>query len=201
MFVTIPQNERTRDKWDLEENLGFVSFYHNGKIYKVRNTGNDVDNTIMHYLGFIDQYYQKIKEEIYKCRTLGNCRNEAILFVKTPTDFQEIPVNNIFEGVNKPKFIIRCDNDGLYFAKDNDYRATRRHIMLSLRTKQGKPRSWSSVKKLLLHELAHTMCNHCTYREEGNHQEDFNKSENFLKELVSSSVPLREMEQKGIYFL
>lgn len=199
MYVTIPENEKTRHKWDLEENRGFVSFYNNGKIYKVRQTGKKIDNDIMEYLSFIDQYYQKIKEEIYNCRSLGNCRNEAILFLKTPTDFQEIPENNIFEGVNKPKFIILSDNDGLYFEKDNDYRATRRHIMLSLRTKQQKPRSWKNVKKLLLHELAHTMCNHCTYREQGNHQGDFNKSEKFLNQIVDNSIQLREMDKSIIF--
>lgn len=195
-IATISINERTRKKWDIEENRGFVKGFINGKIYKTLKHHNN--QKVLQYLNFLDQYLYTLKEEMiqrkYSCYE-NNCQNESLLFIKTPCTLQEIPNNTVFEGINKPKNIVIFSGDGLQFEKDNGYRAGNRHIMLSLRTKTGRLRTWSKVKKLFLHELAHTMCNHVTYREAGNHEGDFVKAEQFLNFLVQTSPRLIRIEE------
>jgi hypothetical protein len=195
--VVIRENERTKKKWDLEESKGFINgISPYGSIYKIRNIHNNNNETLV-YLGLIHKYIYELKNILSK-----NNSSEARVFVKTPHTIQEIPYNGVYEGINKPKCIVSCSNDGLQFRKDNNYRAGVRHIMLSLRTKTGKLRKWEIVKKLLLHELAHTMCNHITYREEGNHEDDFYNSENLLKSVGSHKLNDIEKEiMKELFFV
>jgi len=192
----IVENVKTKKKWDIEENRGFVQGLINGRIYKFLKKHND--QKVLQYLNFLENYLYILKEEMIQKQYIcygQNCQNESLLFIKTPCTLQEIPHDTVFEGINKPKNIVIFSGDGLRFKKDNDYRAGRRHIMLSLRTKTGRLRPWTKVKKLFLHELAHTLCNHVTYREEGNHEDDFVKAENFLNVMVQSSPRLLELEK------
>lgn len=202
--ATIAKNEQTRSKWDLEENRGFVNGLHNGRIYKIRKTSYGNDEKVLKYLHFLETYVYTLKNEMMHKREFCHdkkCENETALFVRTPCTLQEIPQNGVYEGVNKPKYIVNYSGDGLRFSKDNQFRAGNRHIMLSLRNKNGSLRAWSKVKRLFLHELAHTMCNHVTYREAGNHQGDFTKSENFLKSLSKTSPRLKQLEEQLQYEL
>lgn len=195
--ISIPINERTRKKWDIEENHGFVQGLMNGRIYKIRKTHNGNDEKVLKYLNLLELYLYTLKNVMLRNKHLcydKSCENEAALFIRTPCTLQEIPPGTNFEGINKPKNIVSFRGDGLHFAKDNEYRAGNRHIMLSLRTKSGALRAWSKVKRLFLHEMAHTLCNHITYREAGNHQSDFTKSENFLKFMSGYSPELKEIE-------
>ena len=196
----IPINDKMREKWDLEENQGFHWGYTpNGNRYKIRS-GLGGEAKVLRYLELIHEYIYTLKGVIlanpYLCENCG-CTNEALLFVVTPCTLQEIPEGTDFEGINKPKNIVSYPSGKKIFHKDNNYRAGGRHIMLSLRNKSGGLRSWTSVKRLLLHELAHTLCNHCTYRESGNHEKkDFGKCESFLGRITSGSVELQGLESQ-----
>lgn len=182
--IVIPENEKTRKKWDLEENRHFVSGNVNDRVYKALRKNKPTDQKIFDYLYCLHQYIYLLKRLMLENpQVCQECRCETTVFIITPHEVQEICQNTTYEGINKPKFLVQSPEDGLLFKRDNHVRAGLRLVMLSLRTPSGNFRSWSKVKKLLLHELAHTMCNHCTYREDENHEEDFDKCEAFLKKL------------------
>lgn len=98
--------------------------------------------------------------------------------------------NNKFNGLNKPRSIVyvepyngewKCCN----YNKDNNLRASSRHILLTIRG-NNKLTTYKEYIDLLIHELAHTMCNHVIYREEGNHMDDFRMYENLLKSIINN---------------
>jgi hypothetical protein len=116
------------------------------------------------------------------------------LICKTPIDLMEIGMDSrsrIFEGINKPKDIVKIETRNLkgtllgdfdHERLDKEYRA--RHRLIILKLKNGKSlRKWNDVKRLLLHELSHTMCNHLMYYNDRNHQQDFDICEKLLKDI------------------
>ena len=182
-------NEKTKHKWDLEEDEGFLPLTYENNTYKIRDTLYGNEYNVLRLLNYLNKYLFLIKIEMYNNEQScikNKCHHSSELFIKTKTTLQEIPKNNLYEGINKPKFIVYYSGDGLKFKRDNKYRSGLRHIMLSLRDSRGKIRSWAKIKKLFIHELTHTMCNHCTYREKENHEEDFHQNERFLKLLIKS---------------
>lgn len=173
-MVLIPENERTKHIWDLNENYKFITVNN----YKVINRKGYKNASYV--LNFIDNY-------IIKLQNLASNKNNNCYvnnFINVPHFVQEIPDNKMFEGINKPKHI-QYSKHPRGFPRDDQYITGCRLIMLNIRYEDGKIRPWKDIKKLLLHELAHTMCNHCTYRDEGNHQHDFHKSEKFLTTLAN----------------
>lgn len=195
--VIIPENERTKSKWDIEENRGFQwKVLNNNRKYKVfvNHRSNKNVEKVASLLYRIEQYVDHLK---YYLKQYLNYNNQYIahqnVFIDTPHIFQEIGSGTLYEGINKPKNIIQLQQFPKLFSKDNQYRAGYRLVMLSLRTKSGNLRTWNKIKRLLLHELAHTMCNHITYREEGNHEKDFDDCESILHN-IASLRPLKEFE-------
>ena len=123
-----------------------------------------------------------------------DCFSESAVFVITPHTIQEIPEGTVFEGINKPKFIVESPSDNLMFKKDNEYRSGNRHIMLSIRTKKWKIKIVESCLKDYYYMNLLILCVITLHiEEEGNHQEDFHKSEAFLKE-ISKSEPCSQIE-------
>lgn len=194
----IPINEQKRKIWDINETSGMIKLAgKSGNVFIVKNTKNK--NKVIDILDKIHQYIQIIKQELADCWANGtldfSCLNGSILLITTPCTIQEMTRNNKFDGLNKPKNIVKLKNfDGLGFREDSELRAGRRHIMLTI-CENGKLRPWKKIKKLLLHELAHTMCNHVTYREEGNHLEDFHMYETFLKNFTSNNPNIANYER------
>lgn len=174
--------DHRREIWDLDENTGFTSHKIQNKRYLLRTDIPNTHQTLM-YIYLIDMY---IKNIIHGCeRSINlairkNCLSGVTILINTPYTLQEITKNSIFEGMNKPKgvYFKKCD---LHTLMDNEYLASSRHIMLKLRNESGKLMSWNYMRNLILHELAHTMCNHVIYRDSGNHQKkDFHKYNTFL---------------------
>lgn len=183
-YITLKHNRdaNKRDHWDIEENDGFE--YING--YKI-NTKYSKKNTIKAatLLYHIDRYIHAICDELEQVD-----HPYCYLFCRTPHILQEISYNKGYEGINKPKKIIHWKND---FFRDQ-YRATERRVMLSLRKKNGTLRNWAPMKKLLLHELSHTMCNHILYYNEENHEDDFDAAERYLKNITIRSPRIKSIE-------
>lgn len=196
--VIIPENERTKSKWDIEENKGFqwkiVNHDRKYKVFVNHRSKKNIEKVAL-LLNYIEQYVEYLK--YYLSYNTSPKSNQYIahqnVFIDTPHIFQEIGSGTLYEGINKPKNIIHIQHPPKLFSKDNQYRAEYRLIMLSLRTKTGNLRTWNKIKRLLLHELAHTMCNHITYREEGNHEKDFDDCESILHN-VASLGPVKEFE-------
>ena len=110
---------------------------------------------------------------------------------------QEMPINDTFDGLNKPESIVELKKpDGLTFKEDTNIRAGNRHIMLSVcekgNSEKYKLKKFDKFKELLIHELTHTMCNHVTYRRQGNHLEDFENYEKFLTYFVNECPKLKD---------
>lgn len=181
----IDTNEDTRGKWDIDESTGFTFVpAPNGKWYAVHDRGsNSVKRKTAEYLARVELYTYALKE-----RMARNTDPGSVLFVVTPHTFQEMPPGTGYEGMNKPKDIVSVPYDGLEFKRDSGVRAGRRHVLLALRGSSGTLRAWSSVKRLLLHELAHTMCNHVVFRDKENHEEDFDAYERLLKK-IAKTIP------------
>lgn len=195
--VKLPENEKSKSKWDLEEKKNFINGIVDNKIYKIQNItpkSNDKALLLLHYIyNMILILKHKMLENIDHC-IMNNCNSEAIIFIQTPHSVQEIPENGIYDGINKPKNIVKAPNDNLHFKRDNDVRPGKRHVMLRIRRENGQLRAWNSIRKLLLHELSHSMCNHCRYREKENHEEDFHKCEDFITYLANNLVDIQNLE-------
>lgn len=85
----------------------------------------------------------------------------------------EIPTGTRFDGINKPRGrYITSHGPGI--GADSRIRASRRDIFLNLK------KTRRDLDLLLVHELAHTLANHVTFREDDHHR-DFVKCEKFIK--------------------
>lgn len=203
--TTIKKNEQTRNKWDIQEEddyeyIPLSSFGVRNVYYKVHTFRQDNMNETVTILFLIDKLIQSIQRYLHNALLNKQIEKKYIsacqVFIETPHTVQECH-HNSFHGINKPKEIIKLYKTNNVFKKDNWYRATYRHVMLTLRTKKtGELKPWSYLKNLLLHELAHTMCNHITYREEGNHEKDFDDNERFITNLVNTVPELKSITKE-----
>jgi hypothetical protein len=202
--IKIPQNEKTKHKWDIQEKghpFILCKSQFNDRSYRVHGTNLWVADV----LALIEMYINMIQTICHLY-----CNSEQCLFFKTiPHQVQEIRVDNkTFHGINKPKDIQIYPNS---IFRDQ-YKPGYRLIMLHLRTGgSGQPTKlalrtpknvikWDKVKKTLLHELAHTMCNHCVYYEEKNHLKDFDAAEKIIKGIANDpNVKSIEREIIKIY--
>jgi len=198
----VDKNEKLKHFWDLEENEGFITLFN----FKVINTINIFMNIrTSFYLSYIYDYIQTLKEILleflyfdFQHETRNKLSHNIYLFIVTPCKIQELPENDGFDGMNKPRDIVIYPSRNKLF-RDNNLRAGYRMIMLKLReftkftshfvpwvatkTKKLSKDTKHSVKYLLLHELAHTMCNHVVYYDKENHLEDFKACESLLKDI------------------
>ena len=82
-----------------------------------------------------------------------------------------------FNGLNKPKNLYVSNDEKI--GKDGKLRASYRHIFLTLRNSKGNFNNINKIMKLVIHEIAHTMCNHVTWRDD-DHADDFEHSEKLI---------------------
>lgn len=204
-----------RKEWDIPDHNTFIfNKFDNvllpkcGIYTNIKSSGRDeIKRKVIKCLDLMTQYVYTLKNVMLKNKEIciqESCYNEAAVFIATPCILQEIPSQKKFEGINKPKNIVSFYN-GDRFKRDNNYRAGYRLIMLRLRNDNGSMRIWedtskkikkSDIKSLLLHELSHTMCNHVTYREDENHDDDFYKSERFITMMANNSTEVKVIEDK-----
>lgn len=183
-MVDIVASNYKRHIWDVEEKRNFNCIKsHYGPSYLVYNLhSHESQQEAADMLFIIDRYIQEIQRV---CRNNDSPFCHILGTTKHTVQEMNIEHNKGFEGINKPKDLIKLPPPvPQYFRKDNEYRPSRRHVMLTIRTKTGRIRDFKTIRKLLLHELAHTMCNHCLYRDDGNHESDFKKCESFLKRVT-----------------
>jgi hypothetical protein len=166
--------------WDFDETLGFVKETYNQKPYKVLNLKNKklVAKRLYQSDALIHDLSNKMRKDL-PCLN-GVLKNMAITFLSIHPDYyylQEIPQNSVFEGLNKPKNI----HFNLYLPSvgyDKNLKAEYRGIFLRIR-KDEKIKSFDELVPLIIHELAHTGCNHVKFRE-NDHNKDFKIFEMYL---------------------
>lgn len=198
-------NAKFKKEWDIPENGVRLE---NGIGNRLSKNGN---SNVLNYLNYIDIYIKTICCLLKSYRYTNPALQPSIdLICNTPYDLMEIGNDRrsrIFEGINKPKDIYHVNvprQNGTYLSDfdsgrlDKGFRARYRRILLKLRESNGKLRDWFKVKRLLNHELAHTMCNHLMYYNERNHRDDFKMCESLLKH-VSEHIENLIFNQYGIW--
>lgn len=175
-YIIPKRNKQYKDEWDIPERGSLFT----RKLY------------------LIGQYIKSIQHEAYKMAYQVNdvmTQNMLLLLANTHHEVQEISYNKGFEGINKPKQIYECEDMVSYGFRD-PYAVEYRLIMLSLvRPRNKQPLPWNNIKETILHELAHTMCNHVVYYTTKNHLNDFKTAEQIIIQLSTHDQP-KQIEQQ-----
>ena len=195
-LISIKINEETKGEWDIKEDDMRKMKEINGNLITKR-LDKTLQNKISKIINYTKTFIKTLKTELATHIDEVNDEyiNSVILFVITPHTVQEMPTNDVFDGLNKPKDIVQLfKSDGLSFLpiSDSNIRAGCRHVMLSVMGNNGKMKTYKKFMELLLHELAHTMCNHVTFRRKGNHLEDFHNNEKFLTYFVNNCPSMKK---------
>jgi len=155
--------------WDFDENKNYINY--NG--YKVLSLPNYQKSAKI--LESLDTLI--IKAFIHLELSFKPRPPEIKLLLDTPFKLQEMQLikdqlEYKFEGLNKPKNVHRTNK--IEIGEDKKLRAKSRLIFLTLRDSNGKFKSYSTIVKLLAHELTHTALNHVTWRDD-DHGPKFDK--------------------------
>ena len=153
-------------KWDFDEH-DIPAFLIENIPYKAQNINN------AYMLATIRKKINQFAYNIFmnKKKWPHNMINKIELFLNTDFLLSEIRRGTKFDGLNKPKFRF-YDTNSPNIGKDGQMRASYRDIFLNLGV--------ANLDKLIIHELAHSFCNHVQYRED-DHGEDFVEAEKFIK--------------------
>lgn len=182
-------NKSSKEFWDFDENINYITVIINNKkynvIYKYKNYINsaiilaqlDIILLLMcQYLNTNKYKYSKEEQFAIDCFLDIHLNNNK-------TSLAEMQLGTIFNGLNKPRDLIRTNKP--YIGKDKNSRAQYRTVFLTLRRKNGKFKSNKSIINLFIHEITHSMCNHITWRDD-DHGEDFNHYENLIKKVYKN---------------
>lgn len=197
-YISIKRNKEREKDWDINEDKGFKmveGFKINTQVINHSNHSNHKNHVnCAKFLYCINNYINLLQGYVLK-----NYPNDPSckLFGKMTHMIQEIDYNTNFEGINKPKKIhLTNEFPQGTFDKHNMYiKPEYRLIMLSLRDHYGNFKPWKDIKKTLLHELAHTMRNHCVYFDKENHKKDFHKAEKLLTMIANNYHITQDGEQ------
>ena len=99
-------------------------------------------------------------------------------------NYVEIQQGTGFHGVNYP-FGVTNKPSTTPVGKDATLRATKRVVFLTMRKSANVMQSDTFIRKLVIHELAHTIANHVQYRPD-DHGKDFKDAELILTEMWNS---------------
>ena len=176
-----------KEFWDFDENINFIEVIINNKKYKVLYKYTDSSQSanilvqlditlflICNYLSTNKYKYSKEERNAIECFLDVHFNNKK-------TSLAEMQIGTIFNGLNKPRDIIKTNKP--YIGEDKNIRAKYRTVFLTLRKKNGKFKSNKSIMDLFIHEITHSMCNHISWRDD-DHGEDFKKYEKLLSEVL-----------------
>ncbi len=180
-----PGDLHDKFKWDFDEKC-MVSLREGGHVYKM----NDDDKKNLKILTFLRYEIERLCIELDNIKHLYKddkfLRPRIKLFLEIHKNnkgknytLNEIPfyvLKDQYEGLNKPKMRYYSNKESI--GKDGNIRCKRRDIFLKLRT----PTGWMSkkfIRNLILHEIAHTGCNHVQWRPD-DHGDDFKVFESVL---------------------
>ena len=199
IYFDDPSDKYDSEKWDFDESD--IPVYKIDKYYyltyskknalrlhdlrnKINQLCNNIQNNIYNikkttknkeYLNGVQLFLDLHKEYYYDPNTLPEPFFEIAINNKPTSRYMlsEIPSGTKFSGLNKPRMRYE-DNTLPNIGKDKKIRAYYRHIFLDLKLYN------KDLIDLIIHELAHSMANHVTYRPD-DHNEDFIWCENIIK--------------------
>jgi hypothetical protein len=172
-----------KEFWDFNEDKNFTTVNIHGRNYKVLNIYHDYYTAALvldyiHNVIVMICYYLEVNKYSKKYtdydRKLIDCfcdihPNKCLL--------SEMQIGTDFYGLNKPKKLYISNLEPV--GKDGKVRASYRHIFLTLRNNRGQFNDINVIMKLVIHEIAHTMCNHVTWRDD-DHGKDFKHAEKMI---------------------
>lgn len=173
--------------WDFDENDNYIRENYKGESFKVLAR---CDNTTLAAKRLyeskilIDMIAAKIRENLPTLN--GRLKNMCIVFLSIHPDYyflQEMQIGTQFEGLNKPREV-RINKYLPSVGPDKQLKASYRGVFLQLRKRDtGTVKSFQELVHLIIHEIAHTGCNHVRWRDD-DHGEDFILFESYLKTVV-----------------
>lgn len=179
-----------KEFWDFDENINYVNINVNGnnfkvlQVYKNYNEAAKLLNLIHNIIITICLYlqvniYKYTKEEQIAIRCFLDIHPNNYLL-------SEMQLGTDFNGINKPRNVHNNSNKHA-LGKDKKKRAEYRHVFLTLRKHNGSFKSFDSIMRLVIHEIAHTMCNHVTWRDD-DHNKDFQHYEKLLTNVYNKCL-------------
>ena len=180
-----------KEFWDFDEHKNYMDINIQGIDYKIIKKFpnpyraaeylNYIYNIIVLICKYLESNYYSHKYN-EKDRIMIDC------FLKIhPYNYKlsEMQLGNQFNGLNKPRAIEETGE--LSLGPDGSLRAKWRHIFITLRKSNGHFKSWKAIIDLVIHEIAHTMCNHVRWRDD-DHGADFQRAEKILKEAYATVI-------------
>ena len=178
-----------KEFWDFDEHKNYKTININGNnfkvIYKYRN---------YYDAAIILNEIHKIIVEIclyFKINYSNYSDNDKILidcFIDIhPTRYllSEMQLKTDFYGLNKPKSLYISTKPSI--GKDKKWRASYRHVFITLRDSNGNFNNMNTIMKLVIHEISHTMCNHVTWRDD-DHGKDFVHAEKLITDAYKKII-------------
>ena len=156
-----------RPLWDFDEYTNYVAVnyehsrhHHDRVVYvKTRETAErDKHKFHSKVLCFLDKFTIELQAH---CKKKSNHKCTK-LFIDTDHTFYELYHNPHYRGVNKPLKVHICKN-AEHIGPDGIQRAHSRNVMVVIDENPVE------MYKLYCHEIAHTFCNHVTYRPDDHH--------------------------------
>lgn len=203
IYVEDPGDRYDSLKWDFDENVGYSTIYIDGYPYKVLKNNKNSERRVAKLLHQMRNYtnilcnilestrykypqrlqknidlfldiHQELPIESLQHR---HFRNRLPFGTTSSYLLSQIPPNTGFSGLNKPKE--RYISDELPIGKDKKLRANYRDIFFDISPNTTTLENNKKLLDLLLHELAHTGCNHVRWRPD-DHGKDFKEFEKVL---------------------
>ncbi len=181
-----PGDRYDKLKWDINDK-SLDQYTVNGYVYKVKNIASL--EKLLWTRREIDKLCQAIEADINGPNknnlSKSNFINQIVLFLEihgngrvVPKKYfyllDEIPDGTLFLGLNCPR--ARFLSSDVSIGPDKNLRASYKEVYLTTTLSPKK------YKELVLHELAHTGCNHVRWRDD-DHKADFNEFYRYLEGL------------------
>jgi hypothetical protein len=173
--------------WDFDEDINYTLVRYKDSQFKVLNAPNKKTAAKLLYQSrlFINTLSYLVKVNLNNVK--AHLKEMSIVFLSIHPnnyDLQEMQVGTRFEGLNKPKNI-HYNKYLPSLGKDKLLKANNRRVFLKLRHANGKLKDFKELIPLIIHEIAHTGCNHVRWRDD-DHGSDFQLFESYLYYLSSS---------------
>ena len=170
-----------KEFWDFNENINYTTVNIQGRNYKVINKFPDYYSAalILNYIhNIIIQICIYLKINYYKYSKSDQIIIDCFCDIH-PNNYllSEMQLGTNFYGLNKPKNLYNSNKPSI--GKDKKLRASYRHVFLTLRDSNGNFNDKEKIMKLVIHEIAHSMCNHVTWRDD-DHGKDFKHAEKLI---------------------
>ena len=187
-----------RHIWEFDEQIDYINYKLDNKNYKVLKKYNNYSEaanylhnirkiidiiSLILYISLKYNYSNYNKDDIEAFNVFLSIHPHNYLL-------SEMKDNTGFNGMNKPRNIYYSNNYPV--GKDSNKRAKYRDIFLTLRKNNGSFKNFNTIMKLVLHEIAHTMCNHVLFRYD-DHGDDFKKYEQVLIDIYEYIISNKEL--------